>query len=234
MTSIMINPWFAEKLSDFLYYCCPECDEKNQSEELFLQHALNEHPNSKECIQRFKIKEEPLEPLKPLEPLEDLLKDELNADNAGDEHSNLEVGTDFLKCEIKKEPENIPEAKIRVRNFICEKCNKAFRDSIHLKEHISCFHERKKMLKCSFCEKDFGYSTNLARHLKIYHNSTISTRKEVKCDFCAKVVYSEKSLLRHIKESHKELMEKKTFKCDSCDQIFQNTNDLRQWFLTFC
>ena len=34
------NPWTVEHLEEFLYYCCPECDEKSQSKELFLQHAL--------------------------------------------------------------------------------------------------------------------------------------------------------------------------------------------------
>ena len=41
------NPWAVEKWEQFLYFCCPECDEKNQSKDVFIQHALNEHPNAK-------------------------------------------------------------------------------------------------------------------------------------------------------------------------------------------
>ena len=38
--NIPYNPWAVGNLEEFLYYCCPECNEKNQSKELFLQHAL--------------------------------------------------------------------------------------------------------------------------------------------------------------------------------------------------
>ena len=40
MDDIEINPWDVGKVEDFLYFCCPECDEKNQSKDLFIQHAL--------------------------------------------------------------------------------------------------------------------------------------------------------------------------------------------------
>ena len=39
------NPWMVEKLEEFLYYCCPECDEKCRAKGPFLQHALCNHPN---------------------------------------------------------------------------------------------------------------------------------------------------------------------------------------------
>ena len=45
------NPWAVEDgLEHFLYYCCPECDMKHPSREIFLQHAINHHPLSKECL----------------------------------------------------------------------------------------------------------------------------------------------------------------------------------------
>ena len=34
------NPWAVGHLEEFLYYCCPECDERNQSKALFVKHAL--------------------------------------------------------------------------------------------------------------------------------------------------------------------------------------------------
>ena len=39
------NPWMVDKLEEFLYFCCPECDEKSQMKDSFLQHALFTHPN---------------------------------------------------------------------------------------------------------------------------------------------------------------------------------------------
>ncbi len=38
------NPWAVESVEDFLHYCCPECDVKSQSRDMFLDHALLNHP----------------------------------------------------------------------------------------------------------------------------------------------------------------------------------------------
>jgi hypothetical protein len=39
------NPWMVEQLEDFLFFCCPECDEKCRTKDIFLQHALCHHPS---------------------------------------------------------------------------------------------------------------------------------------------------------------------------------------------
>ena len=44
------NSWCVSTIEEFLYYCCPECDMKHPSREIFLQHAINHHPLSKECL----------------------------------------------------------------------------------------------------------------------------------------------------------------------------------------
>ena len=59
-----INPWAIHNVEDFLYFCCPECEEKNQSKDLFIKHAINEHPKSKNFkFQNFQIKNEENEDL---------------------------------------------------------------------------------------------------------------------------------------------------------------------------
>ena len=54
----MMNPWAVDNLKDFLYYCCPECEEKVKSLETFLQHALNQHDKAKEILPKIIVKEE--------------------------------------------------------------------------------------------------------------------------------------------------------------------------------
>ena len=55
----MAELWNVESLEDFLYYVCPECDEKNQSRDNFVSHALNQHPASKIYIEfRIEIKQD--------------------------------------------------------------------------------------------------------------------------------------------------------------------------------
>ena len=55
------NPWLVSNIDEFLYFCCPECDERNQSKELFLKHAFDEHPKAKQILGDLKVKDEPLE-----------------------------------------------------------------------------------------------------------------------------------------------------------------------------
>ena len=47
------NPWLVNNLDDFLYYCCPECGLKDKSKEIFLQHALEAHPNAKKSLSKM-------------------------------------------------------------------------------------------------------------------------------------------------------------------------------------
>ena len=46
------NPWDVNDLDEFLYYCCPECDEKvpRISKEKFIRHALSNHSNVSEIF----------------------------------------------------------------------------------------------------------------------------------------------------------------------------------------
>ena len=41
------NPWNVGSFDDFLYYCCPECDEQYELKEQFISHAFDQHPKSK-------------------------------------------------------------------------------------------------------------------------------------------------------------------------------------------
>ena len=46
------NPWSSvKKWEDFLYFCCPECNEKNQSKGIFIKHVLSIHPMAKMCLE---------------------------------------------------------------------------------------------------------------------------------------------------------------------------------------
>ena len=37
------NPWMVDQLEEFLYFCCPKCDQKCQMRDDFLKHAMDEH-----------------------------------------------------------------------------------------------------------------------------------------------------------------------------------------------
>ena len=102
------NPWNVEKIEEFLYFCCPECDLKDHSQLEFLQHALERHPNSKDFIEQFNkiiVKEEACE---------------RNDDNDSyiDYNSldNYYVSNEILKCEIKEEEQSDTELDEVIKN----------------------------------------------------------------------------------------------------------------------
>ena len=52
----MDDPWQASSLEDFHFYCCPECpDVKHHAKELFVRHALDQHPKAATSIEQFLI-----------------------------------------------------------------------------------------------------------------------------------------------------------------------------------
>ena len=53
------SPWAVGNLEAFLHYCCPQCEIKDQSQAAFLEHALINHPESKEFLMPLnKVKQE--------------------------------------------------------------------------------------------------------------------------------------------------------------------------------
>ena len=48
------NPWEVSNLENFLFYCCPQCDYKCQDVSNFESHAEENHPMSKNPINRMK------------------------------------------------------------------------------------------------------------------------------------------------------------------------------------
>ena len=53
------NPWNTASLDDFLFYCCPQCDSRASSKSDFIQHAVNNHPESQTFINAFEQNNNP-------------------------------------------------------------------------------------------------------------------------------------------------------------------------------
>ena len=135
---IQENPWSVKNIEEFLYFCCPECNLKDRSKELFLKHALEEHPNSKECVlNNLDIKNESLT-LEYEEP-----------DN--EEHNAQFYEDEIVKYEIKEEIDNynfsdVPSS-VQVTNdkslksYKCEICEKSYTQIHNLNTHIKVIHE---------------------------------------------------------------------------------------------
>ena len=85
-----IIPWGVENLDEFLFYCCPECDEKYKDCQTFVDHALKAHDSAVEnsiIDKTHFIKQEIIEEVSDSESinLDDHLDQELEYDNIKEE-----------------------------------------------------------------------------------------------------------------------------------------------------
>ena len=102
--------WDVKSLEDFLYYCCPECNERKQSRESFLFHALNQHPESHDFLVQYnnQIKEEldvkvyanndDEEAYMIDEKYEPMVK--IKEENSEEEITNVKTGNQWIKEDI--------------------------------------------------------------------------------------------------------------------------------------
>ena len=116
-------------------------------------------------------------------------------------------------------------------------------------------HERVKHLKCKFCDKAFGYGSNLSAHIKSIHGGIKSIKAlNNTCAFCDDIFLDAEKLKEHIIKVHAEpnnseenfddsvksepientsnvqeenQVDVKPFKCDLCDKTFDNKYHLR-------
>ena len=91
MASEEINPWSVQYLEDFLFFCCPECNVRDNIRNSFIQHGLECHPKSRQDLVRF-IKTEFLE----YDPSSFKMDQQLEMNNPVDEESQV--------IQVKNEP----------------------------------------------------------------------------------------------------------------------------------
>ena len=77
------NPWHMTSISDFLYYCCAECNFKDKIEKNFIGHATSEHPKSREIFENNQT------------------FDEISSDNKLEENSNDESTNEDMKSDTE-------------------------------------------------------------------------------------------------------------------------------------
>ena len=160
------NPWCVSTLEDFLHFCCPECDVKDKSKELFLQHISKKHPKAKHFLTLWTS-----------------VKSELNPEFINEEIRNFDVNVD-IKAEECHNEETILETNIDnnvddwnnfgKNLFTCLHCQESFQNFNVLHEHMALVHDKpENKPQCDSCGKTFKTENGLEKHIKEIHQKKI-------------------------------------------------------------
>ena len=230
------SPWIVESLEDFLYYCCPECNERNQSREDFLQHALNEHPEAKDYLIPISVKNEfddgyymdtkdiDSEYEAIVQKQDYKLKEENNIISEhcevvikAERNSDHEMEENYLEG---GDGENDDAGQNVWRS--CDHCGKTFSKQIYLRRHIRNAHEEKNF-ECTQCDKKFPRSGKLKEHVKNVH-----AKLKYKCDFkeCQKSFDIFSEMREHKKNDH--VGDAMNYSCEHCGKGYNDKKNFRR------
>ena len=240
------NPWFVENLEEFLYFCCPECNERSQSEDLFLAHALENHPKSQACLLPFTsstelYEDENYEQETPIKS--EIVSDDENVDLSEEKcNVDVEIKSDVsstVKQENEADSDRIANDN---RSNQCNTCGKHFTTTKSLNRHVVVVHEnpkkrsaksiddkpfnpKKKKIRekgpkeriCDVCDAKFPTRDKLIEHKSIDHFENYP------CKICGKIFGTHNRLQIHKKNVH---VEEKNYQCDQCEKTYKNLGAL--------
>ncbi|OMJ80506.1 hypothetical protein SteCoe_19200 [Stentor coeruleus] len=99
--------------------------------------------------------------------------------------------------------DQVEELKVKIYCCMYDGCYKEYKTKYNLIRHINVNHLKKKIGKCSICNKEFVDYDNLKEHLTIHSNT-----KPYSCTLCGKNYRNKCMMIRH-KRDH-EFKEKES------------------------
>jgi uncharacterized C2H2 Zn-finger protein len=114
---------------------------------------------------------------------------------------------------MTKNSNNISTHNLKLQEFQCDQCDKAFGRTEDLQTHINAIHKKIKRFFCDTCDFSSYHSKCM-----IHSNNVI-----YKCHYCDKVFGQNAHLKDHINAIHKKI---KRFGCDLCDYSSNWRNNL--------
>ena len=233
----MFNPWAINAIEEFLFYCCPECEDRHQSKELFFQHAFKRHPHSINYLLPFKAKKEEQEGwpewlYSDSGEIEEDDKDEVKSAIQTQKSIKAENGSNDSTfdpselCEVEEANDNHEEEEdfdddsdyeipIKRTKKLKTKSIKPKTEKVLKEEIIPCF-----MKDCTFTALRMK---DILIHLgKLHQQVDPKTKTCLKCK--KRIVGGNTGILYYHIKRHYEYIE---FVCAQCGQSFENPYSLK-------
>lgn len=222
------NPWQVGQIEDFLYFCCPECEEKCHEKDQFLKHAIEDHPKARSIlpnlIENCKENEIKID--------QEIIKEEPSTTIFNDFDDDPIQDDDFIKDEIQQ-PE-IQEGQVQ-----CYYCSNLF-DETEIEDHQRDEHKRvseemygfPRPFKCSKCHyalaKDpIVHNVHVCKPEKKVRRKKGEKKEILKCKECGKTYTSQACLFNHMATIHTDVR-----KCKICDKQFMAKCELKKHMAT--
>ena len=159
-----------------------------------------------------------IEQLRVKENLVKSLKEELGIDNDEEDEEVTEEEDEEDTGVVQEVTESVVRMNNDENNHTCNACNKQFRTSQDLENHVQSKHVEKK---CDYCENVFANESELGKHHKECNQIGLASKKCNKCN----LKFTIQGLRRHKPMCHGN---KKEFDCPDCGMIFTSTNDVKK------
>ena len=228
-----IIPWGVENLDAFLFYCCPECDEKYKDCQTFVDHAIHAHDSAQVTElensiinKRNVIKKEIMEELSDSESTENSYDEDFEYDNNIKEDECESIDLNILanvKQElIFEEPKAVtekPVSKAKYKKWLSE-FNTSHNNPFEYNIESQTFW-------CKPCKKTINAAmkSQLQQHKesKKHCLNHASMKQETQPEVTEDLIGGNTTL--HVEEISEKLNQK--IKCDKCDHISKNDHEHR-------
>ena len=235
------NPWNIGSLYEFFYFNCPSCPFRSKSNQEFVNHACNFHPEAGPYLQNIQdnsindihVPYHEFESKVSNDRIENKNEEAFTVDAI--ESDKVEVDDNMIKSELEEYALSFEKDDDFEENGDRFKQNEDKENKDFVENEEESFAKNDNVdnddFKCKICDKFYTTKTGLKYHLKKDHDKNLKD-SFYKCNLCTRGFAYKECLKSHFKKCHNEMELKESlytredYKCDICEKPFINKKSL--------
>ena len=239
---LKVGGWKAE---DFLFYCCPDCNQRTKEKTDFLAHALIHISEKFEPENHEVSRVDPFQDCRDIKPSNDFQNSDQHPEDPLDmqnskisslsECSENDVSINRKRIrktplktglkKLKKAKEKVPNKKAEQFKIKCWECSEEIYPKSRMILHMRTVHGHDDIYKCAHCDTRFKDKMKLDIHkFRVHGEGHIQTYT---CAECPYTTLKSCNLIQHVRQVHSNAR----YSCDMCDERFKSTKDLRDHYI---